>query len=58
MIKQVLVFLLVWVSVAISIKAWRQLSGKEKWSVTKIALYGLLTSTIAFVILSLVVILF
>lgn len=58
MIKMIILFLAVWAFVTGSIGTWRQLNGKERWSLVKIGAYGLLTAVIAFVILASIVILF
>ena len=51
-------FLVMWAAVTGGLGIWRQLSGKEKWSIVKTVSYGLSTAVIAFVILSVFVILF
>lgn len=58
MIKIFLGFLIVWASVVIGISSWRSLSNKEKFTTIKTAVYGFLTATIAFIILTTIVILF
>lgn len=40
------------------IPAWRSLTGKEKWSLTKHVSYTILCSVLSFVTLALIVILF
>lgn len=58
MIRGILAFLIVWISVTTSIGVVRRMSGKEMWSVAKLLSYGLLTASIAFFIIVSVVILF
>ena len=58
MIRSILAFLIVWLSVTTTIGVVRRMSGKEMWSMAKLLAYGLLTATIAFIIIVSVVILF
>lgn len=58
MIRGILFFLFLWLAVGVSINAWRQLTGKEMWSLVKTVVYGAITASIAFVFLVGVVILF
>lgn len=58
MIKGIIIFLGFWVIVTGSLGIWRQMSGKERWSLFKTCTYGTLTAIITFVILGLIVFLF
>lgn len=58
MMRMLVLFLVMWAAVTGGLGVWRQLSGKEKWSIVKTVSYGLFTAVIAFVILSVFVILF
>lgn len=58
MARVVLIFLLLTGSIAIGISAFRELTGKEKWRLTKLVAYGTMCAAIAFVILGLVVSIF
>ena len=58
MIKIIMNFFILWVAVTVAIGMWNSLSRQEKWSTVKIFAYGFTTATIAFVILTTIVILF
>lgn len=58
MIKGIQFFILVWTFVAFGIWAFFQLSGRDKWSVFKIALYGAITATIATIVVVAMVFIF
>ena len=58
MMRMLILFIVMWAAVTGGLCIWRQLSGKEKWSIVKTVSYGLFTAVIAFVILSVFVILF
>lgn len=58
MMRMLILFIATWAFVTGGLGVWRQLSGKEKWSIVKTVSYGLFTAVIAFVILSVFVILF
>lgn len=58
MIKMIILFIAVWAFVTGAIGTWRQLNGKERWSLVKIGAYGLLTAVITFAILVGIVIVF
>lgn len=58
MVKILLSFVLCFIFVFFGIKAFRALSDKERWSLTKLAAYAILCSAISIAILVSVVILF
>lgn len=58
MIKGIIFFLALWAFVTGAIGVWRQMNGKERWSLVKICSYGAATAILAFVILVGIVVLF
>lgn len=58
MARMILVWFVLSVAVGVGIAAWRSLSGKEQWQLTKYAVYATLCSLVAVIALSFVVILF
>lgn len=58
MIKGIIMFLGFWAVVTGGLGLWRQMSGKEKWSLVKTCAYGGLTAIIALVLIVLIVFLF
>jgi len=58
MIKGIIFFLGLWAVVTGGIGVWRQMNGKERWSLVKICSYGAATALLALIILVGVVILF
>jgi len=58
MIKIILAFLFAFGICYIGIKGYRDLSGKEKWALTKLLGYSILCALTAIVLLILVVVLF
>jgi hypothetical protein len=58
MFKMILVFVLVSIIIAGGIQIFRNMSGKEKWTLTKIVGYAIMCSGIAISILSAIVVLF
>lgn len=58
MIKMILSFLVVFGGVFFGIQAFRQLSGKEKWNLTKVASYSALCALFTILILAGIVITF
>lgn len=58
MIKGIIFFLAFWAFVTGGIGLWRQMNGKEKWETFKIAMYGLGTAVVTFVLLTTLVVLF
>lgn len=58
MIKGIIFFLGLWAFVTGAIGVWRQMSGKERWSLVKVCTYGSVTAIVAMVILVSIVILF
>ena len=58
MIKIILAFLFVFFVFYFGIKGYRDLSGKDKWALTKLLGYSILCALTAIVLLVLVVILF
>jgi hypothetical protein len=58
MFKIILAFLFVFGICYFGIKQYRELSGKEKWALTKMIGYSMLCASVAIVLLVLIVILF
>lgn len=58
MIKILLTFILFTVAIAFAIKTVRQMTGKEKWALTKIAGYAIICSSLAFAAMIAIVIIF
>jgi divalent metal cation (Fe/Co/Zn/Cd) transporter len=58
MIKIVLGFMLVFAGFFVGIQAWRSLSGKEKWQLTKLIVYSIMCAVLTTSVLVLFVILF
>jgi hypothetical protein len=58
MIKILLTFVLLTIAVAFGIRTVRQMTGKEKWALTKTVGYAILCSSIAFALMISIVIIF
>jgi hypothetical protein len=58
MIRLWLVFGILFAAFYFGIPAWRQLTGKEKWALTKTLFYSILCSSLALASMILIVILF
>lgn len=58
MARMILVWLILTVAIGAGIAAWRQLSGKEQWQLTKYIAYATMCSLVAVVALSFVVVMF
>ena len=58
MARMILVWLILTVAIGLGIAAWRQLSGKEQWQLTKYVAYATMCSLVAVVALSFIVIMF
>ena len=58
MIRGILLWLFITVLFHFGIDAWRSMTGKEKWSLTKHVSYTIMCSVLAFLTLVLIVILF
>jgi hypothetical protein len=58
MIRIFLIFLLITAAFWFGIAAFRKTTGREKWQLTKIALYSILYSVLAVTVLTSIVILF
>ena len=58
MIKIVIMWLILSVAIGFGIMAWRQLSGKEQWQLTKLVGYATMCSLAAVVLLSFLVLMF
>lgn len=54
----ILVWLILTVAVGAGIAAWRGLSGKEQWQLTKTVAYATMCSLVAVVALSFIVVMF
>ena len=58
MIKSLIVFVFLSLLIGLGISAFRHLTGKEKWNLTKVVAYSVFCAILAFVVLTGVVILF
>ena len=58
MIKITLAFLIAFVICYVGIKSFRDLTGKDKWALTKLLAYSTMCASTAIVLLVLVVVLF
>jgi hypothetical protein len=58
MSKMILIWIILSVAVGFGIMGFRQLSGKEQWQLTKIAVYATMCSLVAVVLLGILVVLF
>jgi len=58
MIRLWLVFAVFAVLIHFGITAWRNLNGKERWSLTKTAFYSIIVSLLALMVMTALVILF
>jgi len=58
MSKMILIWLILSVAIGFGISAWRSLTGKEQWQLTKIAVYATMCSLVAVVLLGILVVLF
>jgi len=58
MIKVFMMWLILSVAIGFGIMAWRQLSGKEQWQLTKLVGYATMCSLVAVVLLGIMVVLF
>ena len=58
MIRMILMWLLLSGAIGIGIAAWRQLSGKEQWQLTKYIVYATMCSLVAVVALAFLVLMF
>jgi hypothetical protein len=58
MIKMFMMWLILSAAIGFGIMAWRQLSGKEQWQLTKLVGYATMCSLVAVVLLGIMVVLF
>ena len=58
MSKMILIWLILSAGIGFGIMGFRQLSGKEQWQLTKIAVYATMCSLVAVVLLGILVVLF
>lgn len=58
MARMILMWLLLSGAIGVGIAAWRQLSGKEQWQLTKYIVYATMCSLVAVVALSFIVVMF
>ena len=58
MIRLWLVFAILAVLIYVGITAWRNLNGKERWSLTKSIAYSILVSLLTLAVMTTIVILF
>lgn len=56
--RMILIWLILTVAIGAGIAAWRQLSGKEQWQLTKYIAYATMCSLVAVVALSFIVVMF
>ena len=52
MSRMILIWLILSVAIGFGIMAWRQLSGKEQWQLTKLVVYATMCSLAAVVLLA------
>ena len=58
MARMILIWFIMSVAIGAGIAAWRQLSGKEQWQLTKYMAYATMCSLIAVVLLAFLVLMF
>lgn len=58
MIKMITMWLMLSATIGIGIMAFRQMSGKEQWQLTKLLAYATICSLVAVVLLGILVVLF
>lgn len=58
MARMILIWFILTVAVGVGIAAWRQLSGKEQWQLTKYIAYATMCSLVAVIALSFIVVMF
>ena len=58
MIKLVLAFGILAALIHFGIMAWQKMSGSERWSLTKTAIYSIIVSLLAIVVMMFMVVLF
>jgi hypothetical protein len=58
MIRIWLTFAVFAVLIHLGIDSWRNMTGKERWSLTKTAIYSIIIALLTFVVLATIVILF
>ena len=58
MSRMILIWLILSAAIGFGIMAWRQLSGKEQWQLTKIIAYATMCSLVAVVLLAFLVLMF
>ena len=58
MIRFVFVFAILAVLIHFGIMAWQKMSGTERWSLTKTAIYSIIVALLAIVVMMLFVVLF
>jgi uncharacterized protein HemY len=58
MARMILVWLILSIAIGAGIAAWRQLSGKEQWQLTKYIAYATMCSLVAVVALAFLVLMF
>lgn len=58
MIRIWLTFIFFAVVIHFAISTWRNMTGKERWTLTKTAIYSIIISLLTFVVMATIVILF
>lgn len=58
MARMIVVWFILTVAIGAGIAAWRQLSGKEQWQLTKYIAYATMCSLVAVIVLSFLVVMF
>lgn len=58
MIRIVLAFIILSVLIHFGITAWRKMSGSERWSLTKTAIYSIIVSSLAMLLMMFLVVMF
>ena len=58
MVRILFGFLLVWASISFGIRAWRELTKREKWETSKLVAFGFVTALLSSMFIAVFVILF
>jgi hypothetical protein len=58
MIRVILAFVILAALIHFGITAWRSMSGKERWSLTKTVSYSIIVSLLAIVVMMFIVVIF
>jgi hypothetical protein len=58
MIRLWLIFAILAIVIHLGITAWRNMTGKERWTLTKTAIYSIIIALLAVLVMTVIVILF